>query len=71
MVCASGTDFTTIVKACVYSRESFKGFEECLKMAKQKNWSSEVLRKEFLSSAKFGLGAFKLYMSLMPDKGKN
>ena len=24
MVCASGTDFTTIVKACVYSRESYK-----------------------------------------------
>ena len=69
MVCASGTDFTTVVKACVYSRDSFKGFEECLKMAKQKKWTSDVLKTEFLSSAKFGLGAFKLYMSLMPDKG--
>ena len=69
MVCASGTDFTTVVKACVYSRESFKGFEECLKMAEQKKWTNDNLKTEFLSSAKFGLGAFKLYMSLMPDKG--
>jgi len=71
MVCSSGTDFTTIVKACVYSRESFKGFEESLVMAEQKKWSCPKLKREFISSSKFGFGAYKLYMSLMPDKVLN
>lgn len=71
MVCSSGTDFTTIVKACVYSRESFKGFEEAIVMAEQKKWTNQKLKEEFISSSKFGLGAYKLYMSLMPDKVLN
>jgi len=71
MVCSSGTDFTTIVKACVYSRESFKGFEEAIVMSEQKKWTNQKLKEEFISSSKFGLGAYKLYMSLMPDKVLN
>ena len=40
-------------------------------MAEQKKWTNQKLKDEFISSSKFGLGAYKLYMSLMPDKVLN
>jgi len=40
-------------------------------MADQKKWTSPELKSEFIASSKFGLGAYKLYMSLMPEKVLN
>ena len=36
--------------------------------AKSRSWKSEILKKEFESGAKFGLGVYQLYLSILPPK---
>ena len=37
-------------------------------MGLKKEWKSEFLKKEFIYGAKFGLGVYQLYLSVLPGK---
>ena len=65
---SSGTDIFAIAHACLSIRESYKIFEHCQKIAKTHVWESAALKSEFESGAKFGLGVYQLYLSLLPNK---
>ena len=65
---SSGTDIFAIANACLSIRESYKIFEHCQKIAKTHVWESEALKSEFESGAKFGLGVYQLYLSILPNK---